>query len=77
MGAMKQFYTASLEYDRETGASLCARPEWRQWDMRDQEWEAELDCPESGPSATGGDECQDWTSASSSQWRESSSPPKA
>lgn len=34
MGAMKQFYTASLEYDRETGANLCAWPEWRQHDMR-------------------------------------------
>jgi hypothetical protein len=33
MGAMKRFYTASREYDRETGASLCPRLEWWQRDM--------------------------------------------
>jgi hypothetical protein len=34
MGAMKAYYTASRDYDRDTGASLCPRPRWRQQDMQ-------------------------------------------
>jgi hypothetical protein len=61
MGAMKQLYTASLEYDRETGASLCTWPEWRQRDMRADGWDAELDWADSGYSVTASREHQDKT----------------
>jgi hypothetical protein len=73
MGAMKQFYTASLEYDRDTGASLCAWPEWRQRDMRADEWEWDtvLDWPDSRPLATESLADQDRSLSIPSQRRES------
>jgi hypothetical protein len=71
MGAMKQFYTASLEYDRETGANLCAWPEWRQHDMRADEADAELDWPHSRPLATESLGGQDRSLLMPSQQRES------
>jgi hypothetical protein len=71
MGAMKQFYTASLEYDRDTGASLCARPEWRQRDMRPDEWDTELDWSDSRPLAAERRTCECQTPSMLSQGDES------
>ena len=42
MGAMKRFYTAAKQYDRETRASLCPHHEWRQRSFeRAAGWEEE------------------------------------